>query len=320
MISIVMAVYNGEKYIVEQMESIRMQTRQPDEVILADDCSTDSTVEVIQAYIKQHGLNWRLQTGTQNRGYIGNFTEALCQVNGDIIFLADQDDIWNRDKLERMEAMMKHNPGILALNTGFECIDSESKRIAARNPVFTSNHGLMICKHVGKGKVVNITPSYNICYNISMGCTMAFRKELLKDFFEVKKLCKLPHDWKINLLAALKGGLYFWNVPMIQYRIHSRNTTGIKVDYDLTVEYRIGEYTKYLDYYHEFGKMIEILQPQRKRLIKRSAVLRAFYDKRISILRERNIWGTIGLAIGYMPHLGIKSLPVMMDIFSMSKK
>lgn len=320
MVSVVMAIYNGEKYILEQLESIRLQTRIPDEVILMDDCSTDHTAEVVRGYLKEKELNWIFIQSEENKGYIANFTEALRYANGDIIFLADQDDIWEKNKIAWMERKLIEDNRILALNTGFECIDGESKHLPARNPIFTSNHGLMICKNVRKNSLVKIKPDYNLCYNISMGCTMAFRKELLDDFYRTEALSLLPHDWKLNLLAALKGGLFFWNVPCIRYRIHTENTTGIKTDYNLSVDYRVGVYQKYLVYYKQFKEMLNVLSYYTPKLIKQCDVLHKFYEERIHALEGRKMICTIGIAIRYFPYLGVKSLPVMMDIFSMRAK
>ena len=69
MISLIMATYNGEKYIVEQMESIRRQTLQPDEVIICDDHSTDKTLTLMQEYVKKYKLNWSIILNEKNLGY-----------------------------------------------------------------------------------------------------------------------------------------------------------------------------------------------------------------------------------------------------------
>lgn len=319
MISVAMAVYNGEKYIKEQLESIRLQTRVPDEVIIMDDCSTDNTAALINEYLKKYSLNWIFEVSSQNRGYIDNFTELLHRVKGDIIFLADQDDIWELDKIALLTDKMSQNPDILALNTSFECIDGDSRDLPARAPIFTSNHGLMICKSVKKNQLVKIKADYNLCYNISMGCTMAFRKELLADFFDLENLKRLPHDWKLNLLAALKDGLYFWNIPCIRYRIHNDNTSSIKMDEHLTLEYRVSVYQKHITYYNEFKEMLSRLSPHNHKPEKLCEILMRYYEERIKALQERRPFKTIGIAIRYIPSMGVKSLPAVMDILSMRK-
>lgn len=319
MISVVMAVYNGEKYIKEQLESLRLQAKAPDEVIIMDDCSTDNTAEVISRYLEEQSLDWSFEVSSYNRGYVDNFTELLHRTRGDIIFLADQDDIWELDKIARLEEKMSQNPEILALNTSFECIDGEGKELPARTPAFTSNHGLMICKNIKKNQLVKVKADYNLCYNISMGCTMAFRRALLEDFFRLEDLKQLPHDWKINLLAALKGGLYFWNITAIRYRIHKDNTSSIKMDDHLTGLYRISVYQKHLIYYKEFKEMLGKLSSDNHRLEKLCETLIRYYEGRIDALKGRKPLKTVGIALRYIPSLGVKSLPAMMDILSMRK-
>ena len=113
MISLVMATYNGEKYLYEQLDSIRCQTMPPDEVIICDDCSKDSTVNMIQKYIDKYQLkHWNVCENEKNKGYSKNFSDALKLAKGDIIFLADQDDIWMLDKIEKMTDIMTSNESI----------------------------------------------------------------------------------------------------------------------------------------------------------------------------------------------------------------
>ena len=70
-ISVCMGVYNGEKYIKEQLESIRLQTRQPDEVILCDDRSTDTTCQVVDEYLTEHSCDGLLHWGYRISGRSG---------------------------------------------------------------------------------------------------------------------------------------------------------------------------------------------------------------------------------------------------------
>ena len=100
-VSLVMAVYNGEKYLIEQLDSIRKQTYLIDEVILIDDVSTDNSYELIHQYIDGYKLiNWKLIKNENNLGYRKNFKKGLEIVDGDIIFLSDQDDRWHLNKIE----------------------------------------------------------------------------------------------------------------------------------------------------------------------------------------------------------------------------
>ena len=101
-ISVVMTTYNGQEFIIEQLDSIKRQTRTPDEVLIFDDRSSDDTVNTVQNYIGENGLkNWTIKTNTVNKGYSRNFYEGVSQATGDIVFCCDQDDIWDKKKLRQ---------------------------------------------------------------------------------------------------------------------------------------------------------------------------------------------------------------------------
>ena len=99
-VSVVMTTYNGQKYLREQMDSLREQTMPIDEVIIMDDCSTDHTPDLVSAYIKEYNLKgWNLVQNEQNQGWKKNFKSGFDLATGDYIFPCDQDDIWHPDKV-----------------------------------------------------------------------------------------------------------------------------------------------------------------------------------------------------------------------------
>ena len=114
--SVVMSTYNGEEYIIEQLDSLRNQSRPADEVLIADDCSTDNTVDIVRNYIKKNNLTtWKLVVNKQNKGWRRNFMEAMWSTSGDLVFPCDQDDIWRLDKIEIMTKLMGDNSQIQLL-------------------------------------------------------------------------------------------------------------------------------------------------------------------------------------------------------------
>ena len=140
-VSVCMGIYNGEKYIEEQLDSILGQTRKAEEVILCDDCSTDRTVEIVRLFIERNGLqeSWRLYCNGENRGYPGNFYYVMGLCTGDVVFLADQDDVWAETKLERMCAVLEEHPEAEVLACKFGLMDGEGERIHA---VMAPSHSL----------------------------------------------------------------------------------------------------------------------------------------------------------------------------------
>ena len=94
MISIAMTTFNGESFLKDQLESISNQTYLPDELIISDDCSSDNTIKIIENFIDRAPYEIRLIKNIKNNGFTKNFEIALNACQGDIIFLADQDDYW----------------------------------------------------------------------------------------------------------------------------------------------------------------------------------------------------------------------------------
>ncbi len=227
-ISVVVATFRGKAYLTEQLESLRLQTRTPDEVILSDDCSGDGTAEAIAAYIDEYGLsNWRLIAHKENHGFIGNFRLALAEATGEIIFPCDQDDIWKADKLEVMERVFLDDPQTMAVNGSFEKIDGEGKPLPPMPyPAKTGNHGL-IFRAVKQGGLTEIPYAEILRSNISPGCTMAVRREVVAYYLSHTEGV-LPHDWELNVYAAMLGKLYYLDRPVIGYRLHGGNVIGLQ--------------------------------------------------------------------------------------------
>ena len=229
MISIAMTTYNGEKYIIKQLESLLNQTRKADEVIIVDDVSSDSTVMLVERFIKEHQLkHWKLYTNSENLGYKKNFYKSISRTSGDLIFLCDQDDEWLPDKLEKIEAVFAKHKNVLAVNTTFQIIDQDSKAVEYNCRKGSYNNDLIRGK-CNEGQLKRIDYNTIMKYNISPGCTMAFRKSI-KEVYLKNSLNRLPHDWEINIIAAQQNGLAFLNDPLINYRIHGKNTLGMNTD------------------------------------------------------------------------------------------
>ena len=223
--SIVMAVYNGEKYILEQLISITEQSKQIDEAIIIDDCSTDNSYNIVEQFIKEHDLdNWKLIKNNKNLGYRDNFKKGLKFVTGDIIFLADQDDIWHKEKVEIMVKYMD-NTKILSLASSFNFIDQDGKIFEVKLQKGKANNNLLF--QTVNEEITEIELYSLLKKNFSQGCTMALKKELVKEYLSTSD-GNLPHDWELNILAASYNGCYYLDIPLIDYRIHNNNTIGLE--------------------------------------------------------------------------------------------
>lgn len=101
-VSVALASYNGEKFIQEQLLSIINQSHIPDEIVISDDSSNDQTIAIIKELLKDSPVQFKILENKINLGLNKNFSNAVKHCSGEIIFLADQDDLWLENKIEKM--------------------------------------------------------------------------------------------------------------------------------------------------------------------------------------------------------------------------
>lgn len=220
MISVVMATYNGGKYIEQQLDSIKNQTRKPDEVIICDDCSTDETVLIIKEYINQNKLqNWIVIENENNLGYYNNFFKAIKICKGDTIYLSDQDDVWDLRKIEIFEQFYENEPNASMIQSNVKFIDNNGNMIKSsyKYHSITESNG-----------IVGLS-TFDICKFAGSGYTMSFRKCVKEEIFSRKlnehKNIYLYHDILIGLVATALGKCYL-NLDIVdKHRLHDNNVT-----------------------------------------------------------------------------------------------
>lgn len=265
MISVAMAAYNGEKYIAEQLESICNQTKKADEIIVVDDCSGDNTAVIVQKYIHQYPeCNIRFFLNEENQGYKKNFCKAMSLCSGDILFLCDQDDIWQENKIEVLTGILKKNKNVSLVSSSFIQIDGSGQIVSGNKSVYK--------KRIKQQELVPVPLEDLIFHNISQGCAMAFRKEV-RDLYLQLFVEELPHDWILNIVAAIGKKCYYLNSPLFSYRIHGENTTGLNDGLTLNKKNSLAvrthdarEAVKVLDliekmdskFYHENGRLAQM--------------------------------------------------------------
>lgn len=221
MISIAMTTYNGAQFVAEQLKSIFEQTRQADEIIICDDGSKDNTVEIIRNVIREYKTDRvQLIINDQNLGYIANFYKAISLTHGDFIFLADQDDVWHCDKIEKtMPAMEK--TGAAAICTKSRLIDRDGQEI--------DNTTYLISVLLAKlnSELGQISFRDLVIENVAQGCTYCFTKEVKQWYLRVNSR-HLIHDYQILFIASLVVDVYAYNQALIDYRIHGNNSAGLQ--------------------------------------------------------------------------------------------
>lgn len=220
-ISVSMAVYNGEPFIIEQLDSIRNQTRQVDEVIMCDDQSKDRSVEIVRQYIDKYELtNWKIIVNDNNLGYADNFHKAMTLSTGDIIVFCDQDDIWMKDRIEKMERCFAENNEILVLYSEFDLFYTSDNVPKIDSPVLRDMKR--------DGSVEKTSLSSSKIFIKTEGCTMALRKKFLEET-ESYWFSGFAHDEYVWKMALCKDGLYVLHESTLKRRIHRNNVSTIKL-------------------------------------------------------------------------------------------
>lgn len=249
MISVAMATYNGEKFIEKQLESFLNQTLLPDEVIICDDRSTDSTVEIIRAFIRKNDLGnkWHIYINNKRLGYIANFVKAIGLTKGEIIFLADQDDVFYKEKFEYMCEFFQKNTDCIVLNAEYEYID--------KNGEIKKD-----LRSITKGKRKNkkkLGFKEIIFESRFPGFSMAIKDVIRNRIKEIDLTFCYGHDQLLLLLGLELDGVYEINKILSGYRIHSANTTGgEKVFNNYNIESRIDQKKNELKEYEKLEKLI----------------------------------------------------------------
>ena len=123
-ISVALTTYNGSKYIVEQLKSICKQTFLPDEIVICDDCSNDNTIEIIKQFSLQSPIKIKIHQNSINIGPRKNFEKCIQMCKGDILFFCDQDDVWLKNKVERMVNEFDNKNVVFVFSDGY-VTDSE---------------------------------------------------------------------------------------------------------------------------------------------------------------------------------------------------
>ena len=206
MVSVVMTTYNGEKYIEEQMNSLIQQSLHADEVLIADDGSSDSTVAIIEKFISDNKLdNWTIIKNQTNKGWRRNFVETAQKAKGNYIFFCDQDDIWLPNKIETMiSAMQADDIYVLA-----------GKYVEFENELPNFN--------AGTGKIYRVHLDNHLLYTEYPGCVYCVKKE----FWD--KICCywneiFSHDAMCWAAAKLLRKAFIIDTPVIYWRRHYDST------------------------------------------------------------------------------------------------
>jgi len=197
-VSVVMATYNGEKYLREQLDSIIQQTYPIHEIIIQDDCSTDGTITIIEAYIKKYPYV-KLFSNDHNVGFNQNFKNAAMRATGDLVAISDQDDIWFPKKIELQVAAI-------------------------------ANYDIC-CSNYTRGKNLNSARDVDVKYNFErllffpriLGHTMLCKKDFIQD--NKNWIDGIWYDMGLSYSASINNGITKVEKPLNWHRDHQEEAS-----------------------------------------------------------------------------------------------
>ncbi len=216
-ISIAMATLNGARFLGDQLESIAAQTMRPAELVVCDDGSTDATLQILSKFARTAPFPVRIYQNPDRLGYRTNFLRAAKLCRGDLISFSDQDDVWARDKLDRMSAAFE-NPEVL---------------LAFHNATVVDQRRAPVAETFGRSTEQVYRPLELPPWTIIPGFSQVFRRSLLRysdlhgcsvDIYSIGE--RMPHDQWFLFLASIFGSVAYIPNRLAQYRQHRLNCSG----------------------------------------------------------------------------------------------
>lgn len=264
-IDILMATYNGEKYLKEQLDSILNQTYKDFRLLISDDASKDSTIKILEEYAKKDN-RIVLFKQKENLGIIRNFEFLMKNVKSEFFMFSDQDDIWNEAKIEKSLNKIEETNSDLVY-ADLEVVDEKM------NTLSNSYWKLKEFEH----KIYKHN-NFESLYlnNYITGSTMIIRKKMLDKilpiFYESKYIL---HDYWVALVVSKLGKISYIDEPLVKYRQHKNNEIGSRKKSD-----------KINDFNELRNLFIDVKIDHFNTLKKRQDV---FNDEKINALNEKSL-------------------------------
>ncbi|MBA3355844.1 MAG: glycosyltransferase family 2 protein [Pyrinomonadaceae bacterium] len=219
--SVAMCTYDGARFIQDQLDSIEKQTRIPDELVICDDKSSDDTRDIIKSFAIKAPFPVRLEANETNIGSTKSFEKAIKLCQGEIIALSDQDDVWHPDKLMSLESSLLSSPNAGLVFSDAEVVDEDLRPLGIRLwSFFFSSKERQLFK---SGQALDLLLEKPVV----TGATMAFRAEYKNLILPIPTGTQLIHDAWIALMIATVADLAFIGEPLVMYRQHPMQQTGL---------------------------------------------------------------------------------------------
>jgi glycosyltransferase involved in cell wall biosynthesis len=216
-VGVVMAAYNGERFIEEQLQSILDQTLRPNRIVITDDASTDGTSEIVRRHARQNP-SIVFFPNDRNIGYVKNFEKGISLCDADFIALSDQDDIWKPEKLEACVDALSSSPeaGLCYHNSH---LIYEDGRLLDANLWEVSRH--MFPLETRRAREIILGTESPIA-----GFAMVFHRSLKAHLLRMPGFRLCGHDWWICGVAFFLFQPVWVETPLSYYRMHGSQASG----------------------------------------------------------------------------------------------
>ncbi|MFY0691885.1 MAG: glycosyltransferase family 2 protein [Paracoccaceae bacterium] len=219
---ILLATYNGAKFLPELLESLDRQTDQNWRVVARDDGSSDDTVTILRTWGREKGSRFlMLEGGPKGLGASGNFGALLDACTARYFLPCDQDDVWLDQKVERLR---------IAIREEEERSGQDTPLIVHTDLIVVDENLVSISESFCRYQRIQMLPEkypWKLLarHNVVTGCAMIGNRALLSDALPVPREA-LMHDWWLALICSLQGRILFQNEPSVLYRQHGGNALG----------------------------------------------------------------------------------------------
>jgi len=288
--AVLMATYNGEKFLKNQLDSILQQSHMPDYVVFRDDGSTDGTIEYLDKYIQEHGLeNWVIHRNEKNLGWYLNFRELLkdgLATGAEVVFFSDQDDTWAGDKIERQLEIMK---------------DDKVEVLSGDVTIKTIGEGATVPKYYefeDKDQKLSKYPVRTDYYASRPAWTLALKNSFVSEVMRywAEDYNYIAHDVLFESLGCLTETAYNLNESVGTHLRHGGNASGMKKDTDFSIHSSKARHVSELYRFYGFYDIISKVLSERDSLY--SPEIRAyrdFYKKRFEHAEKNNLLASLSL-------------------------
>lgn len=220
--AVVLCSWNGERYLPQQLDSLRTQAQRIDQYVLSDDGSTDGSWSLLQSFAEEQragGVDVVLHRNTEASGYVRHFEQALARANADVLFTCDQDDAWHPEKIATMMAAFAADPSLLVLHSDARLVDGAGVATGSKLfGVLEVTPRELAAMHRGEAFDVLLRR------NIVTGATMALRREVLA--LAMPFAAHWAHDEWMAMIASMHGRVDTVERTLIDYRQHGANQIG----------------------------------------------------------------------------------------------